>query len=190
MGWIHRPMPANFIEVWWFHFLYLNSTYYRFSRETMYKMKGLQNKHAYVMKLTQWKLPMVSSIYWLMTNLDSSTRTIQTTNFSEKQYIYFQVWTIHEKFQLIAYLLRLLWPLMLSWHYNEVNAPLLNWIPWLILTDSWHVEIWLICNSTFATWIWGHIYRTRLCIIPEEDNTSSCQWWCISWRKSTAQITL
>lgn len=96
----------------------------------------------------------------------------------------------NERLQLIIYLLRLLWPVMLSRHHNKVNTPLLNWIPWLILTDNRHAEVGLICDSTFATWIWGPIHRSRLCIIPEEDIIIHGQWWRISQCKYTAQIAL
>ena len=118
---------------------------------------------------------MVSSIYLLTTNLDSSICTTQTIHFSDKQYADFKDWTTKWKVavQLIIYLLRFLWPVMLSGHHNKVNTPLLNWIPWFILTENRHAEIGFIRDSAFSTWIWGHIHRSRMCIIPEEDTTSS-----------------
>lgn len=41
MGWVHRSMPAIFIEVWWLCFLDLNSTYYRFKRNKVQNVRTL-----------------------------------------------------------------------------------------------------------------------------------------------------
>lgn len=75
--------------------------------------------------------------------------------------------------QLRKYLLRLLRPLMFGGHHKEVNAPLLNRIPWLVPTNRGHGEVGFIWDSAFTTGIWGLINRSRVCIIPEEEAIGS-----------------
>lgn len=59
---------------------------------------------------------------------------------------------------------------MLGGHHDEVDAPLLDGIPRLVLANGGHGEVGLVGDATFAARIRCHVHRPRPCIIPGKRN--------------------
>jgi hypothetical protein len=70
---------------------------------------------------------------------------------------------------------------MLGGHDEEVDAPLLDGVPRLVLAGGRHGEVGLVRDAAFTARIRGHVHRMRPCIIPENCSLfSRCYGRCMS----------